>query len=234
MGLILLVLIGFMPGYYALDLNHPGKAIEVKSGAEFVLQNLPESKLQENPKLKSDLDQIVASLSGKSDFSEVPEKERWKLRQSMFDSRQLIQKMNLTPELHAKLTGPIRNFTHALEYVPFWVILGVAVALGLGTTIGYERIVVTIAEKIGKTHLTYGQGASAELVAAITIAAADLLHMPVSTTHVLSSGIAGTMVANKSGVQPATLKRIALAWVLTLPASVSISAGLFFIGNLIV
>ena len=133
-----------------------------------------------------------------------------------------------------KLTGPINNFTHALEYVPFWVILGVAVALGLGTTIGYERIVVTIAEKIGKTHLTYGQGASAELVAAITIAAADLLHMPVSTTHVLSSGIAGTMVANKSGVQPATLKRIALAWVLTLPASVSISAGLFFLGNLIV
>ncbi len=234
MGLILLVLIGFMPGYYALDLNHPGKAIEVKSGAEFVLQNLPESKLQENPKLKSDLDQIVASLAGKSDFSEVPEKERWKLRQSIFDSRQLIQKLNLAPELKMKLTGPINNFTHALEYVPFWVILGVAVALGLGTTIGYERIVVTIAEKIGKTHLTYGQGASAELVAAITIAAADLLHMPVSTTHVLSSGIAGTMVANKSGVQPATLKRIALAWVLTLPASVSISAGLFFLGNLIV
>jgi PiT family inorganic phosphate transporter len=90
---------------------------------------------------------------------------------------------------------------------------------------------VTIAEKIGKSHLNYAQGASAEIVAALTIAAADMMHMPVSTTHVLSSGIAGTMVANKSGVQGSTIRKIAAAWVLTLPASVTLSAGLFYIGT---
>ncbi|MCY2936721.1 MAG: inorganic phosphate transporter [Planctomycetota bacterium] len=234
MGLILLVLIGFMPAYYALDLNNPGKAIDVKAGAEFILQNLPKHHFDQNPRLKTELDQIAAQLANKSNFSEIPENQRWILRQSIFESRQIIQKLNLEPELTSRLSGPLRNFSQALEYVPFWVVIGVALALGIGTTIGYERIVITIAEKIGKSHLTYGQGASAELVAALTIAAADLLHMPVSTTQVLSSGIAGTMVANKSGVQPATLKRIGLAWLLTLPASVSLAAGLFFIGHLIV
>ena len=93
----------------------------------------------------------------------------------------------------------------------------VAIALGLGTMIGWKRIVVTVGEKIGKTHLTYGQGAAAELVAAATIGAADGFGLPVSTTHVLSSGVAGTMAANGSGMQWGTLRNIALAWVLTLP-----------------
>ena len=98
--------------------------------------------------------------------------------------------------------------------------------------IGYQRIVVTIAEKIGKTHLTYAQGAAAEVVAATTIMIADSYHLPVSTTHVLSSGIAGTMFANHSGLQSATLKKIALAWVLTLPVSILLSASLFIVGGL--
>ena len=93
----------------------------------------------------------------------------------------------------------------------------VALALGLGTMIGWKRIVVTVGEKIGKEHLTYGQGAAAEIIAMATIGAADGLGLPVSTTHVLSSGVAGTMLANGSGIQLATLRNIALAWVLTLP-----------------
>ena len=117
--------------------------------------------------------------------------------------------------------------TEAIEYVPFWVIFGVALALGIGTTIGYKRIVVTVAEKIGKTHLTYAQGAAAELVAAATIGLADVVHMPVSTTHVLSSGVAGTMWANRSGIQGETVRKIGLAWVLTLPAAILLSAALF-------
>ena len=92
-------------------------------------------------------------------------------------------------------------FARAIEYVPYWVVVGVALALGVGTTIGYKRIVVTVAEKIGKAHLTYAQGAAAEVVAAVTIGLADVSHMPVSTTHVLSSGVAGTMWANRSGLQ---------------------------------
>lgn len=234
MGLILLVLIGFMPGYYALDLNHPGKAIDVRAGAEFVLQNFPAQKLIQEPEMKKDLEFIVSTLSDKSSFGEIPSKDRWKLRQSIFDARRRIQNANLPADLLTRLEGPMANFTHSVEYVPIWVIVGVALALGVGTTIGYERIVITIAEKIGKTHLNYAQGASAELVAAVTIAAADFLHMPVSTTHVLSSGIAGTMVANKSGVQPATLRKIAMAWVLTLPASVALSGSIFLVGNFLV
>jgi PiT family inorganic phosphate transporter len=106
-----------------------------------------------------------------------------------------------------------------------WVKVAVAIALRLGTMIGSKRIVVTVGEKIGKTHLTYGQGAAAELVAAGTIAAADMYGLPVSTTHVLSSGVAGTMVANGSGLQWSTLRNIVLAGVLTLPTAMMLSAG---------
>jgi len=106
--------------------------------------------------------------------------------------------------------------------------IAVAIALGLGTMIGWKRIVVTVGEKIGKAHLTYAQGASAELVAAATIAAADTYGLPVSTTHVLSSGIAGAMAANGSGLQLATICNIIMGWVLTLPAAIILSATLYW------
>jgi PiT family inorganic phosphate transporter len=100
--------------------------------------------------------------------------------------------------------------------------------------IGWKRIVVTVGEKIGKSHLTYAQGASAELVAMATIIAADQYHLPVSTTHVLSSGIAGTMAANRSGLQMQTLRNLLLAWVLTLPMSVLLGAVTFAAGLYVV
>jgi PiT family inorganic phosphate transporter len=120
------------------------------------------------------------------------------------------------------------------KYVPGWVKVAIALALGCGTTVGWKRIVVTVGEKIGKSHLTYAQGASAEIVAASTIAAADLLGLPVSTTHVLSSGVAGTMAANKSGLQAATLRNILLAWVLTLPVCIFLGSLLFAFGNYVI
>jgi PiT family inorganic phosphate transporter len=107
--------------------------------------------------------------------------------------------------------------------------VAVAIALGLGTMVGWKRIVVTVGEKIGKTHLTYGQGAAAEVVAMVTIASADHLGLPVSTTHVLSSGVAGTMAANGSGLQWSTVRNMLMAWVLTLPASIAIAFVLFVI-----
>ena len=113
------------------------------------------------------------------------------------------------------------------RYIPFWVKVSVAIALGLGTMVGWKRIVVTVGEKIGKTHLTYAQGASAEIVAMVTIGMADAFNLPVSTTHVLSSGVAGTMAANGSGLQWGTLKSMALAWVLTLPAAMAIAGSLY-------
>jgi len=123
------------------------------------------------------------------------------------------------------------QLTKLTNFIPVWVKVAVAIALGLGTMIGWKRIVVTVGEKIGKTHLSYGQGAAAELVAMATIGAADGLGLPVSTTHVLSSGIAGSMAANSSGLQGGTLRNVLLAWVLTLPVCVFLGA-LFFAGGL--
>jgi inorganic phosphate transporter, PiT family len=117
----------------------------------------------------------------------------------------------------------------ATKFIPLWVKVVVAIALGLGTMVGWKRIVVTVGEKIGKTHLTYAQGASAEVVAMITIGAADSFGLPVSTTHVLSSGVAGTMAANRSGLQLATVRNLAMAWVLTLPAAVVLSGSLYWL-----
>ena len=112
-----------------------------------------------------------------------------------------------------------KHIDGATKFIPTWVKVAVALALGLGTMIGWKRIVVTVGEKIGKDHLTYGQGAAAEITAMFTIGAADWFGLPVSTTHVLSSGVAGTMAANHSGIQMETVRNLALAWVLTLPAS---------------
>ncbi len=120
------------------------------------------------------------------------------------------------------------------NFIPIWVKVAVALALGLGTMVGWKRIVVTVGEKIGKAHLTYAQGACAELVAFGTIEAADSLGLPVSTTHILSSGIAGTMVANSSGIQGDTVRNIILAWVLTLPVCVILGAATFGAGLFVV
>ena len=122
-----------------------------------------------------------------------------------------------------------KTLDHSTKFIPTWVKVAVAIALGLGTMVGWKRIVVTVGEKIGKTHLTYAQGAAAELVAAATIMTADSLHLPVSTTHILSSGVAGTMAANGSGLQAKTLISIASAWVLTLPAAILLAGGLYWL-----
>jgi PiT family inorganic phosphate transporter len=115
------------------------------------------------------------------------------------------------------------------RFIPTWVKIAVAFALGLGTMVGWRRIVVTVGEKIVKTHLNYAQGAAAELVAMGTILGADHLGLPVSTTHVLSSGVAGTMAANKSGLQMSTIRNLLIAWVLTLPVSIVIAGALYML-----
>ena len=127
----------------------------------------------------------------------------------------------------AALNAYKKSLDGATKFIPLWVKVAVAIALGLGTMIGWKRIVVTVGEKIGKSHMTYAQGASAEIVAATMIAAADNFGLPVSTTHVLSSGVAGTMTANGSGLQGSTVRNLLMAWVLTLPASIMLSGSLY-------
>jgi PiT family inorganic phosphate transporter len=137
------------------------------------------------------------------------------------------------PGFEAADVGKLKALTSAMNagtrFIPTWVKVCVALALGLGTMVGWKRIVVTVGEKIGKTHLTYAQGASAEIVAMATIGLADAYGLPVSTTHVLSSGVAGTMAAHGSGLQWSTIKNMALAWILTLPAAMCIAGSLYII-----
>ena len=129
----------------------------------------------------------------------------------------------------ATLMNYKKQADNATKFIPTWVKVAVAIALGLGTMVGWKRIVITVGEKIGKSHLTYGQGAAAEITAMATIGAADWFDLPVSTTHVLSSGIGGTMAANGSGLQWGTVRNLLMAWVLTLPAAMCLAGFLFWV-----
>ena len=168
-------------------------------------------------------------------LAKTPADKVQNIRNDMYLSSEAIRVLGkdkaneLKPDEVAALGAYKKQLDLSTKFIPTWVKICVALALGLGTMVGWKRIVVTVGEKIGKTHLTYGQGAAAEIIAMATIGAADGLGLPVSTTHVLSSGVAGTMLANGSGVQWSTLRNIALGWVLTLPAAILLSGTLYVI-----
>ena len=236
MGLLLLVLVGFMPVHYGLTVNRPEMAPEVFAAVAEIRDVYQKYQIPVSGPLDQDLIILKNELDGKTNFRDV--KDKWPLRKAIFRTTLALKQAesdSATPgEAKSELKALREKLIPAVEFVPIWVVFGTAVALGVGTTIGYKRIMVTVAEKIGKTHLTYAQGAAAESVAAATIMLADIAHLPVSTTQVLSSGVAGTMAANHSGIQGGTCRKILLAWVLTLPACVVLAAGLFTIGRLIV
>jgi phosphate/sulfate permease len=235
MGLILLVLIGFFPSYYALDLYHPGRANEVRESAIAMRAILEASTPPAaTAAVRSDLDSIVTTLDTARGFAKIGPTARWELRESIERVARAIDAPGLAPDVRLELALHRASLARSVEYVPPWVVIGVGLALGVGTMIGYRRIVVTVAEKIGKTHLTYAQGAAAEVIAAATIGLADVVQMPVSTTHVLSSGVAGTMWANNSRLRGDTIKKIGLVWVTTVPAAILLSAGLFGLSGLLI
>jgi PiT family inorganic phosphate transporter len=183
--------------------------------------------------------EISEILTGKNQLTELTPAQRSILRSDLYLTSEslgkLIKQKKITDPDERKAAATLKtHMDKVTKFIPVWVKFAVAIALGLGTTIGWKRIVVTVGEKIGKTHLTYAQGAAAELVAMGTILAADQYGLPVSTTHVLSSGVAGTMAANHSGLQMETLRNLLLAWVLTLPVTVLLGAGIFaFVLNLL-
>ena len=164
----------------------------------------------------------------------VPAAATPNVRNDMYLASEAVRVMGASPAGYDSADmGKLKSLRSSLDsgtkFIPTWVKVSVALALGLGTMVGWKRIVVTVGEKIGKTHLTYAQGASAEIVAMATIGLADVYGLPVSTTHVLSSGVAGAMAANGSGLQWGTIKNMALAWILTLPAAVAIAGSLYVI-----
>ncbi len=245
-GLVMLILIGIVPAYFAIDSKKDPEKLNVNLVAiERIVGKLDSTALSKAERelfheARTEIASLRSQIDHPLDGHHLPQEERLKARRSLLlISRNLTDivgdgKTSLT---QAEVTAlkkeldnvdGIRRFT---DYAPDWVILMISISLGLGTMVGWKRIVVTIGEKIGKQHLTYAQGASAEIVAAFTIAASSGLGLPVSTTHVLSSGIAGTMVANKGikNLQADTVRNILLAWVLTLPVSMFLSGTLYML-----
>jgi len=259
MGLIMLILIGTVPTAYALNhavtfqqsqdfiavsqqaadtVSHYVSPDAVIGDARDDLTDYIRSK-QFTPNtmlaLRTLINDIGTETSLYKELKNVPNERVRNFRNDMYlvsEALRLMQKSGL-PKFSASDTAVLVNYKkhvdHSTRFIPAWVKVAVAMALGLGTMVGWKRIVVTVGEKIGKSHLTYAQGAAAEITAMATIGAADGFGLPVSTTHVLSSGIAGTMAANRSGIQWSTVRNLGLAWVLTLPTAMLLSGCLFWL-----
>jgi PiT family inorganic phosphate transporter len=250
-GLIMLILIAFAPAFFALDRNQPAQKLFMDAKKiEWTLQKMDTLALTEKERMDyrvvhSNLLFIISRLQGKTSFKQVDKDVNFDIRKSIFlitknvdlilkESNKKAKASFRTVDI-AILKSNIKKIKAHTEYAPRWVILMVSLSLGFGTMIGWRRIVVTIGEKIGKTHLTYAQGASAEIIAASTIGVSSAFGLPVSTTHVLSSGVAGAMVAGegRQNLQMNTIKNILAAWVFTLPVTILLSGGLFLLFRLV-
>jgi PiT family inorganic phosphate transporter len=258
MGLIMLILIGTVPTAYALNHAVTKKqsqdfvAVSEQAGNTLNKYVSPNAVIADardevttyvrtkefTPNTMLALRQLVSDIGNETvlfgELSKVPNDRVRNFRNDMYLVSEALRLMQKThrPEIAASdwqiLGNYKKHIDNATKFIPLWVKVAVAMALGLGTMVGWKRIVVTVGEKIGKDHLTYGQGAAAEITAMVTIGAADWFGLPVSTTHVLSSGIAGTMAANHTGLQWGTVRNLLMAWVLTLPASMVLAGFLFW------
>ncbi|MGY2376697.1 inorganic phosphate transporter [Pseudomonas sp. SDO524_S393] len=258
MGLIMLILVGTLPMAYALNRTMPAEQslqfaavaevtqVALVKSAPQVLSGDPRPVLSTYVRTKEATPELVPALAalagqigdevkGYGSLAKVPAEAVGNVRNDMYLTSETIRLMdkgkvgNFDADTQGKLKLFKDQIDNSTRFIPLWVKIAVAIALGLGTMVGWKRIVVTVGEKIGKTHLTYAQGASAEMVAMLTIGAADIYGLPVSTTHVLSSGVAGTMVANGGGLQMRTIRNLLMAWVLTLPAAILLSGSLYWL-----
>jgi len=259
MGLIMLILIGTVPMAYALNRAMPKDEmipfIAMATTTQQSLQKYASVPVPDDPRaaltayvrthswseslvpaLAAVTGSIAEQVKARGSFAQLPAEAVTNVRNDMYLTSEVVRLLgkdaharSFDAETTSNLAAFKKQIDRATKFIPLWVKVAVAIALGLGTMVGWKRIVVTIGEKIGRTHLTYAQGASAELVAMSTIAAADMFGLPVSTTHVLSSGVAGSMAANRSGLQMTTLRNLAVAWVLTLPAAIVLSGVLYWL-----
>jgi len=236
-GLIMLILIALMPGQFAVNPNlgtrELTQTVALVREVDALLESGPLASHEKAADTRERLSRIEASIDGKASLSALDKTGRMALRVDALKAASSLKKMakakGVTKDQAKLLERCQASVRSTVEFVAAWVTVAVAFALGIGTMIGWKRIVVTVGEKIGKAHLTYGQGAAAELTAMSTILAADVMAAPVSTTHILSSGIAGTMAANGSGLQVKTVRNILLAWVLTLPVTMILSGLLYWV-----
>ncbi|MDQ2186758.1 inorganic phosphate transporter [Alcaligenaceae bacterium A4P071] len=252
-GLIMLVLIGIVPAQFVLDTHSTTYQIDRTRDAavhllDFYVRNqqtladfIPTATSQAidlPPAFRCDpaltnatISALVRDLQGVSNYNGLAPEKRVDVRRYLLcldDTAKRVGALNvLDARERADLSRLRVDLAATTEYAPLWVIVAVALALGIGTMVGWRRVVLTVGEKIGKQGMTYAQGMSAQVTAVVAIGLANVFALPVSTTHVLSSGVAGTMIANRTGLQGNTVRNILLAWVLTLPASMLLAAGLF-------
>ncbi len=256
MGLIMLILIGTVPAAYALngavkgqdmaayhtaaqsavtaintmDQNAPAPAGDP---AKIVTIAVQKRAMQPDtlPALAAMIGNIDQQIASRASMRDVPAEDVSNVRNELYLADTVIKlelkAKDITADGKKALSAYKDLGTKATQFIPDWVKVAVALALGMGTMVGWKRIVRTVGEKIGKQHLTYAQGFSAEVVAAGLLQYGSALGLPMSTTHVLTSGVAGTMAANGSGLQWSTVRNLAAAWVFTLPASMLIAGGLF-------
>ncbi len=259
MGLIMLILIGCVPLAYSLNKNLDQEHLQsfgqlsaqtsqvIYANHEEIPDEVARATITKYIQTKEITPDVVPALASLTDhlgekvgsyqnIKDVPEAQVSEFRNDMYLSSTAFKRLDkadalptMTETQEQTVKAYRNNLDSFLQYIPTWVKVATALALGLGTMVGWKRIVVTVGERIGKEHMTYGQGMSAELVAMSTIAAADGFGMPVSTTHVLNSAVAGTMVANKSGLNFQMVKTILSAWIFTLPATICLSGGLYWL-----
>jgi PiT family inorganic phosphate transporter len=259
MGLIMLILIGTIPTTYGLNRTMPqSQTTQFIAMAEVTQRSLDKMSptpfngnsravLTDYIRTKNYSPQTLQALSGiigeisykvklSGSLSNVPAASVTNVRNDMYLVSETVSRLDKSGKLakfakedREKLKSFKGMVDKSTKYIPIWVKAAVAIALGLGTMVGWRRIVTTVGERIGKTHMTYAQGAAAEVTAMATIMAADVYGLPVSTTHIVSSGVAGTMAANGSGLQMGTIRNLLMAWVLTLPAAILLSGSLYWI-----
>jgi PiT family inorganic phosphate transporter len=246
-GLVMMILIGIVPGYFALDISkNPVSMHSSLVQIETIMHKVDAKKLeiidqQYLSTINTKIDSLKEIIGCATNFNQIPEINHFEIRKDIILIYKTTDKLisNISEDDCSIISsGEIATVKKNLsslktntEYAPWWVILMISISLGIGTMVGWKRIVITIGEKIGKTKLTYAQGAASQLIAASTISASSLLGLPVSTTHVLSSGIAGSMVAEDGikNLQGKTMKNIGLAWVVTLPVTTLLSGLLFLL-----
>ncbi len=253
-GLMMLTLICILPAQFVLNVNSSRYQLERTLAASTQLQAFA-TEQQSRIQAAFPLDAVTSTGSHKihcqpattganaaavqqllahtRSIADLNPAQRWQLRANLLcldsNAKKMAQMKDSNSSEKSYLSALRKDFTLPIEYAPLWVIIAIASALGMGTMIGWRRVVTTVGEGIGKSHMTYAQGVSAQITAAIGIAGANLFGLPVSTTQILSSAVAGTAVANKSGLQAATIRNIILAWLFTFPVAMLLSGCLFML-----